>query len=72
MGPMRVTMLADKDKVRVYKDFMEWTGGHGADEVEPEKIDLYIEVAMPNDLNPDDVEAFLTECMNMPVLSHMN
>lgn len=65
-------MLADKDKVRVYKDFAEWTGGYGADEVEPEQIDLYIEVAMPNDLNPDDVEAFLTECMNTPDLSHMN
>lgn len=64
--PMRVIMLTNKDKVRVFEDFMKWSGGYGPDEVESEQIDLYIEIAMPNDLNPDDVEVFLTEYVNLP------
>lgn len=54
-------MLSAQDKARVRKDFIDWTGGYGAHEVEPQKIDLYVEVAMPDDLDPDEVDEFLTE-----------
>lgn len=54
-------MLSQQDKARVRKDFIEWTGGYGASEVEPEKIDLYVELAMPDDLDPAEVDEYLTE-----------
>ncbi len=54
-------MLSQRDKARIRKDFIEWTGGYGASEVEPEKIDVYIELAMPVDLDSAEVEAYLAE-----------
>jgi hypothetical protein len=54
-------MLSQQDKARVRKDFVEWTGGYGASEVEPEKISLYVELAMPDDLDPAEVDEYLTE-----------
>lgn len=54
-------MLTLQDKARVRRDFIEWTGGYGASEVEPQKIDLYVEVAMPDDLDSVAVEAYLSE-----------
>lgn len=54
-------MLSQQDKARVRKDFIEWTGGYGASEVEPQKIDLYVELAMPSDLDPAEVSEYLDE-----------
>ena len=60
-------MLSQEDKLRIRSDFIEWTGGFVASEVEPEKIDLYVEVAMPNDLDPAAVEEYLSEWSNESV-----
>lgn len=54
-------MLSEKDKIRVQEDFIEWTGGYKASEVSPRRIDMYVELAMPADLNADEVSEFLTE-----------
>ena len=59
-------MLSQKDKARLRKDFIEWTGGYGAAEVEPEKIDMYIELAMPSDLDAAEVDEYLTEWADGP------
>lgn len=53
--------LSQIDQARVMADFIEWSGGYTASEVESEQIDLYVAVAMPSDMNSVDVEAFLTE-----------
>lgn len=57
-------MLSEKDKARVRKDFTEWTGGYKASEVGPERLDVYVELAMPADLDSVEVEAFLAEWAN--------
>ena len=54
-------MLSQREKAAIRKDFIEWTGGYGASEVEPQKIDLYVEVAMPTGLDPSEVETYLSE-----------
>jgi len=54
-------MLTAKDKSRVRRDFIAWTGGYGASEVEPQRIDLYVELAMPSDLDPAEVEEYLAK-----------
>lgn len=59
-------MLSKRDKERVRKDFIEWTGGYGASEVEPERIDMYVELAMPADLDPTEVERYLSEWADGP------
>ncbi len=56
-------MLSNKDKARVLKDFREWTGGFDPFECEPERIDLYVEVAMDHRLDRNEVDAYLTELM---------
>jgi hypothetical protein len=53
-------MLTAEDMKRLRKDFIDWTGGYGAHEVEPEKIDLYVELALPYDIDPVAAEEYLS------------
>lgn len=52
--------LSETEKERVRRDFLDWSGGFTPSEVEPQEIDLYVDVAMPSDLDPDAVEDFLS------------
>jgi hypothetical protein len=58
-------MLSNKDKKRVLEDFRAWTGGSDPFECEPEQIDLYVEVAMDHRLDSVEVEAYLSELMDV-------
>jgi hypothetical protein len=60
-------MLSQEDKLRIRFDFIEWSGGFDVSEVEPETIDLYVEVAMPDYLEPAEVEEYLSEWSNETV-----
>jgi hypothetical protein len=53
-------MLSNDDKARLRSDFIDWTGGYGANEVEPEKIDLYLELVLPYDIDAAEADEYLT------------
>ncbi len=56
--------LTEEQKKAVRADFMAWSRGDLPDEVGPERIDLYVDVAAPRDFDKDAVHEFFNEWMD--------